>query len=149
MEPTRHNRATDRIDANPCAIEGAGAASRKIKPRPLTIEELDVLVGEMPDNFKAMTLLGVWGALRFGELIEIRQFDIGGDVVKIRRGAVRVNGTWVVGPLKSDAGIRDVIIPAHILPALRHHLEVHTDPEKYALLFPGQLDPYRADVRSE
>jgi hypothetical protein len=53
------------IDANPCAIEGAGAASRKIKPRPLTIEELDVLVSEMPVNLKARTLLAVWGALRF------------------------------------------------------------------------------------
>ncbi len=126
------------IDANPCAIEGAGAASRKIKPRPLTIEELDVLVSEMPVNLKAMTLLAVWGALRFGELVELRRADIEGDVVKVRRGAVRVNGEWVEGPPKSDAGIRDIVVPAHILPALQHHLEAHTGPENDALLFPGK-----------
>ncbi|MGY4646518.1 tyrosine-type recombinase/integrase [Mycobacterium sp. URHB0021] len=131
-------RAKHLIDANPCAIEGAGSVSRKIKPRPLTIEELEILIEEMPDNLKAMTLLGVWGALRFGELVELRRADIDGDVVKVRRGAVRVKGEWVVGPPKSDAGIRDIVIPAHILPALQHHLKTHTGPEAAALLFPGK-----------
>lgn len=138
-------RTKNLIDANPCAIDGAGAADRKIKPRPLTLKELDVLVAEMPDNLKAMVLLGVWCALRFGELVELRRFDIEGDVVKVRRGAVRVAGKWVVGPPKSDAGVRDVVMPPNIVDAIEHHLDVHTGLAKNALLFPakngGHLQP--------
>ena len=37
----------------------------------------------------------------------------------------------------SDAGIRDVAIPPHLLPAIKQHLDVHTGPGKDALLFPA------------
>lgn len=138
-------RTDNLIDVNPCAIEGAGAATRKIKPRPLTLQELDVLVAEMPDNLKAMTLLACWGALRFGELVELRRSDCDRDVVKIRRGAVRVNGGWVVGPPKSEAGIRDVTLPPNIVPVIERHLAEHVAPQPDAMLFPakngGHLQP--------
>lgn len=148
------------IDANPCAIVGAGAAERKIKPRPLTLKELDVLVAEMPDNLKAMTLLACWGALRFGELVELRRSDCDGDVIKIRRGAVRVGGGWVIGPPKSEAGTRDVTIPPNIVPVLEQHLAEHVAPQPDALLFPakngGHLQPstlyrhfYRARAKAK
>lgn len=153
-------RTDNLIDANPCAIDGAGAASRKIKPRPLTIKELDVLVSEMPENLKAMALLGCWGALRFGELVELRRSDCDGDVVKVRRGAVRVDGQWIVGPPKSDAGVRDVTLPPNIVPVIEQHLATHVAPEADALLFPaksgGHLQPstlyrhfYRARAKAK
>jgi hypothetical protein len=58
------------IESNPCVIHGAGSADRKIRPKPLTVNQLTVLVSEMPDNLQAMVLLGCWCALRFGELVE-------------------------------------------------------------------------------
>lgn len=54
------------IDANPCAIDGAGTAERTIKPKPLTVNQLAILVAEMPDHLQAMALLGCWNACRFG-----------------------------------------------------------------------------------
>ena len=39
---------------------------------------------------------------------------------------------------KSDAGIRDVEIPPHLLPAIKDHLVRFVGPEKNALLFPAQ-----------
>ncbi|CAJ1505700.1 tyrosine-type recombinase/integrase [[Mycobacterium] burgundiense] len=133
------------IDANPCVIKGAGQADRKIKPRPLDHDELATLVAAMPETLRAMTLLAAWGALRFGELAELRRGDIDGDVVKVRRGAVRLKGQWIVGSPKSDAGIRDVVLPSNMIDALNHHLATYVDKRKDALLFAaangGHLQP--------
>lgn len=133
------------LDSNPCVIKGAGAADRKIKPKPLDHQALATLVAAMPEHMRAMTLLAAWGALRFGELVELRRGDIDGDVVKIRRGAVRLKGQWVIGPPKSDAGIRDVVLPPNMIDALQHHLDTYVGKGKDALLFPaangGHLQP--------
>ena len=150
------------IDANPCAIEGAGSADRKIKPKPLTVEQLAILVDEMPEHLQLMVLLGCWCAMRFGELVELRRRDIDLEdrVVKIRRAAVRVRGSWIVGGPKSEAGIRDVAIPPNIIPAIEQHLAKHVGPQKNALLFPpkngGHLQPstlyrhfYRARAKAK
>jgi integrase len=132
-------RTRDRlIETNPCLIRGAGTAERKIKPKPATLDELDVIVGEMPDRLKLMVLLASWCALRFGELVELQRGDI--DVVEhvihIRRAAVRVEKGWKVGDPKSEAGKRDVAIPPHIVPAVTDHLAKHVGNARDALLFP-------------
>ncbi|MGH3950124.1 MAG: hypothetical protein ACRDSE_13530, partial [Pseudonocardiaceae bacterium] len=38
---------------------------------------------------------------------------------------------------KSDAGIRDVAIPPHLVPLVKDHLSDHTAPGRDALLFPS------------
>jgi len=147
-------RTRDRIiDANPCLIRGAGAAIRKIKPKPATLEQLETLTVEMPERYRLMVPLAAWCALRFGELIELRRSDIevterieydqdGGEivirqgVVKVRRGAVRTDNGWVIGDPKSDAGARDVAVPPHIVPALKGHLSSkYVGAKANALLF--------------
>ncbi|WP_186626604.1 site-specific integrase [Rhodococcus sp. BP22] len=136
------------IGSNPCTIVGAGTSKRVVKIRPATLQELEVLVGAMPDQYQAMTLLAAWCALRFGELTELRRMDLdfAEGVVKVRRGAVRVEGgKFEVTTPKSDAGIRDVAIPPHLIPVLKAHLSRHVGSGKDALLFPavhgGHLAP--------
>jgi integrase len=51
--------------------------------------------------------------------------------------AVRGGAGYQVTTPKSDAGIRDVAIPPHLLPAIEQHLAKHVGPEKDALLFPA------------
>ena len=134
-------RTRDRmIDNNPCAIRGAGTTTRTIKPRPATLEQLDIIAGEMPDNLKLLVLLASWCALRFGELVELRRGDIDlqEGVVRVQRAAVRVDRGWKVGDPKSEAGKRDVSIPPHVIPAVEEHLAKHVVPEKDALLFPAK-----------
>lgn len=89
-----------------------------------------------------MALLAAWCAMRFGELAELRRGDIDlrTNRVKIRRGVVRVDGEFIVGPPKSDAGVRDVAIPPHLVPLVKDHLSDHTAPGKDALLFPSAAD---------
>jgi len=106
------------------------------------LEELRTIVEELPNRYKLMALLAARCALRFGELAELRRGDIDlrTNRVKIRRGVVRVDGKFIVGPPKSDAGIRDVAIPPHLVPSVKDHLSDHTAPGRDSLLFPAAAD---------
>lgn len=132
------------VEANPCMIDGAGATTRKIRPKPATVDELDVIVDNMPDRFQAMVLLASWCAMRFGELVELRRkdLDVKDRVVKIRRAAVRVGDGWAVGDPKSERGSRDVSIPPHVVAVVKRHLSKHTEPGSGSLLFPAQDGQY-------
>lgn len=147
---------------SPCVIRGAGTSRRVKKIRPATLPELGVLTKAMPEQYQAMILLASWCALRFGELTELRRrgvelttrvvHDEHGagvtrheGVVHVERAVVRAEGGFVVGDPKSDAGIRDVAIPPHLVPVLESHLATHVGKGADALLFPaahgGHLAP--------
>lgn len=130
----------DLIDANPCRIVGAGRSNRVIKIRPATVEELTIITDTMPQKLRLMVLLASWTALRFGETIELRRKDVDlhGEVIRIRRAAVRIPGTksaFEVTTPKSDAGVRDVSIPPHLIPIIEDHLSKHVGKFPDSLLF--------------
>ncbi|HEX5089110.1 MAG TPA: site-specific integrase, partial [Nocardioides sp.] len=93
--------------ANPCHIRGAGNVQRAHKVEPATLAELETIVKELPDRYRVMALLAAWCAMRYGELTELRRKDVDLEegVVRIRRGVVRVNGEFIVGTPKTDAGV--------------------------------------------
>jgi len=128
------------IPVNPCHIRG-GASSRRVhKIRPATLAELEQLVqATRPVRYRPMVLLAAWCAMRFGELAELRRgdVDVRDGVIRVRRAVVRVNGRALVSTPKSDAGIRDVAIPPHLLPALQEHLQSAVAGGKGGLLFPA------------
>ena len=130
------------IPFNPAHIRGAGNTQRVHKVRPASLKELETIVSELPERYQLMALLAAWCAMRFGELAELRRRDI--DLrdkrVKIGRGVVRVDGEYVVGPPKTDAGIRDVAIPPHLIPMVKAHLERFTSDGQDALVFPSAAD---------
>lgn len=151
--------ADDLITVSPCKITGAGSARRKRKITPATLPELDALIKALPDRYAAIVLIGAWLGLRYGEVAELRRsdLDLEAGVLHVRRGVTRAkhdDGHYgdVVGDPKTAAGVRDINIPPHILPALKDHLDRHAahwfkcggcTPEvnrRYArdgLLFPG------------
>lgn len=126
------------IPANPATIRGATVVRRKVKIRPATLDELKVIVEHMPERLQAMTLLAAWGGLRFGETIALRRsdFDLKNGVVRIRRGVVRAGGETIVGTPKSEAGIRDVYLPPHLVPIIRAHIDNHVQ-GRDGLMFPA------------
>lgn len=126
------------VSVNPCHIRGAGSAKRVKKINPATLDELEVIAREMPSTYQPLILLAAWCALRFGELIELRRGDIDlqGQVIRVRRGAARAAGKVIIDTPKSDAGVRDVAIPPHLIPLLRGHLQ-HIPGGRDALLFPA------------
>jgi integrase len=127
------------MDLNPCHIRGAGNSKRVHKIKPASIAELEAIVTAMPERYRAMTLIAAWCQLRFGELTELRRKDINQTTgtIHVRRGVVRAAGKTIVGTPKSDAGIRDVAIPPHLMPMLKEHLRDHAEPGKDGLLFPA------------
>lgn len=136
-----------KIRINPCVIRGAGTSRRVHKIRPATLDELEIITKAMPENQQAMILLASWCALRFGELTELRRMDVdlGDEVIRVRRAVVRTTNGFKETTPKSDAGVRDVSIPPHLLPALEDHLEKHVGAKRDSLLFPadqgGHLAP--------
>lgn len=131
------------IDFNPCHIRGAGNTKRVKRIEPATLPELVALTEAMPPRYRLMVLLAAWCGLRFGELTELRRKDIDltNGMVRVRRAVVRVNGEFIVGTPKSDAGTRDVSIPPHLLPVVTAHLDSHITGDRDALLFPASGDP--------
>jgi len=92
----------------------------------------------MPDKYRLMVLLASWCALRFGELAELRRSDIDvtNGIIRVRRGVTRVGGQAIVGTPKSVAGVRDVVIPPHLLPIVKAHLTRYTPARDWAAV-PG------------
>ncbi|MBX7453395.1 site-specific integrase [Mycolicibacterium sp. 3033] len=135
------------LDANPCRITGAGRAKRVHRIRPASVEELATVTAAMPERLQLMVTLASWCALRFGETVELRRgdIDLSDEVIRIRRAAVRTQGEYAVTTPKSDAGIRDVAIPPHIIPQIEHHLAKFVGSKRDSLIFAnesnGHLQP--------
>ena len=131
--------AEDRLPGtvNACRIRGAGVTRRQRAIRPASLDELRIIAQEIPARWQALILIAAWCGLRFGEVSELRRSDV--DIVdgllRVRRAVVRLNGAEIIGVPKSEAGVRDVAIPPHLLPALERHLNVHVGKATTALLF--------------
>ncbi|OBI53599.1 site-specific integrase [Mycobacterium sp. E787] len=136
------------IDANPARIVGAGRSKRAITIRPASVAELGELTAAMPEKLALMVTLASWTAMRFGEIVELRRgdIDLSGEVIRIRRAAVRTKKDgYVTTTPKTDAGMRDVAIPPHIIPAIEAHLAKYVAADRDALVFAaengGHLQP--------
>ncbi|QIX26931.1 tyrosine-type recombinase/integrase [Nocardioides sp. JQ2195] len=137
------------IPFNPCNIRGGGSTARHRRVDLASAEDVATIVKAMPERHQLMVLLADGTGLRFGELAELRRKDVkfpaksaeagSPGTLKVRRGVVRSRSAGVVAKApKSDAGIRDVPIPPHLLAAIRAHLLEHAAPGAEGLLFPGR-----------
>jgi Pyridine nucleotide-disulphide oxidoreductase/Pyridine nucleotide-disulphide oxidoreductase, dimerisation domain/Phage integrase family len=63
--------------------------------------------------------------------------DLSADaaVLRVRRAVTYRDGQFTVGPPKTAAGVRDVVVPPHIRPTLKAHLRNHVGRGADALLF--------------
>lgn len=123
----------------PPVVAGAAKAKTTHKAEPATLDELATIVANMPERYRLAILLMSWCALRFGEVTELRRQDI--DLrrsrIRIRRAVVLVNHERIVTTPKSEAGVRDVSIPPHLVPLVNVHLDEHAQPGPAGLLFPA------------
>src|SRR5262245_22661241 len=127
------------IRRNPCRIKGAGTERSPERPT-VTIEQVYAIAGDVRPWFKALVLLAAFTGLRWGELIALRRrhLDLDGDgVVKVRGSVAEVDGKFIEGPTKSEAGRRDVAIPEVIVPELRAHLDDHAQAGADGRVFVG------------
>jgi integrase len=132
------------LDTNPCAIRGATRAPVKTKVRIATPAEVDLLYNAMPEHLRVAILLGAWGAMRIGEVLELRVQDVDpkGRSVRVERGGYVEKGKEIVGDPKTAAGKRTIALPPHMHDELVWHLQQWTaGPD--SLLFPANQDRHR------
>src|SRR5699024_6538552 len=104
------------LTRNPCRVVGAdrGRAAR----RPVvTVGQVFELADRMPDRFRVLVLLGAFCSLRRGEETALRSCDVAEDAstVQITRAFVEVyKQGLIVGPPKSEAGLRNLTVPTAI-----------------------------------
>jgi integrase len=134
------------IAKNPCQIAGAGAPRAK-KRSIATPEQILTLTAEAPGPYRAAILIAAWCGLRRGEILALRRSDLDLDAATI---SVHQTQTEMLAtrerfdsPPKSDAGLRTVNIPAHIVPALRDHLGTYAGPTRVFVSRDGS--PMRGD----
>jgi len=109
--------------------------------RPPTPEELAVLIATIAPRFRLAVQIAAFGGLRLGEWRALRRNDVmlAGQnyLVTVARQAVRVDGKWIVGPVKSDEGNRDITLPAWLTDDVTEHLAKYVGPFPADLLFPS------------
>lgn len=127
------------IARNPVRIRAGGRTKVEREPEVLTLNELFDLVDAMPEKHRALTLICGLGGLRFGEAVALRRRDVDLKlgIVRVVQNASRAAGQKQVGPPKTDAGRRDVALPAVALDALREHMNGSTVRGRDGLVFPG------------
>ncbi|HET9127428.1 MAG TPA: site-specific integrase [Propionibacteriaceae bacterium] len=134
------------VKVNPCQIDGAGRVKRAKDPVTASEEELATIVADMPERLRLAVLLGCWGAMRYGEVFELRRKDVefvkdGDDelvFLHVRRGVVWVKGEVVIGEPKTSEGKRVVVLPPHLTQTVKEHLSVHVGRAPNSLLFPAE-----------
>ena len=127
------------LPANPCKIRGGGGVGRpRVGKDIATPAQAATLAAGLPERLSLAVHLGYWAQLRNGEVLELRRKDITPTTVAVSRGVTWVNGRPVVGPPKTDAGVRTLALPAFLGPIVEAHLAENTAPGGEALLFPGK-----------
>lgn len=153
--------ADDLIPGNPCKVRGGGQYRRAKEPGMATLEEVSALRAAMLERYRCAIDLGLWASLRIGEVIGLQRADVSlsavdaddqSGVIHVRRSVGRTRAGREEKLPKSRAGTRDVVLPPHIVPALRQHLQTQSSPGRKGWVFPAASDPEHnvsADVLRE
>ncbi len=128
------------IKANPCRVRGADKENPAERPT-LTVAQVYALADAMPHpRYRVLVLLTAFCSLRWGEVSALRRGDVAedGSWVRVSVAHTEVPGRGiVVGPPKSRAGLRTVVVPGAIRPDLVEHLRERVGQGSSALLFTG------------
>lgn len=142
----KHAVRRGHIAQSPCLVVG-GTSAPAAKPRDIaTTHEVEQMTKAMPPEYAVAVTLGSWCALRIGEIRELRRKDINRATATVMvRRAVSLSDevAHLVKEPKSDAGRRDVSVPAHVWPLLESHLDEFVGPDDNALLFHSVRDEDR------
>lgn len=134
------------IAANPCKLRSAGTPKPARPSRSLTVAEVQALASAVPERYRALVLVLAFGGLRFGEATALRRADVldDGARLQVERTVRYLNGRWLVGEPKTDAGRRTVALPGAVSTALATHLDQFVADGDEALVFGTATGSYLA-----
>jgi integrase len=129
----------DLVVKNPCILRGASVERPAERPT-ATVAQVFELADAIEESLGATVLLATFTGLRLGELRALRRNRIDllhRKVMVVEQLQQLKDGTMVVGPPKSDAGLRTVAIPKAIVPDLERHLARFGSSDPDGLVFVG------------
>ncbi len=129
------------IPRNPCVVKGA--STERTPERPVaTIEQVYAIADAIGPSTRALVLSATFTSLRIGELRALRRdrLDVLHRTVQVVEQYQELSDrTLVLGPPKTDAGVRTVAIPQAIIPDVEAHLSTYSAPGPEGLVFCGTL----------
>lgn len=127
------------LEANPCRVKAGAQKQTAREIEVLTVDQLNRYLAAVPEKRRVPLLLAGWCGLRSGEVrgLRVRDLDLDAGVVHVRQAVVRLKGELLIGPPKTNAGIRTVTIPPHLVPALRVWADQQPTRGRHVLLFPA------------
>lgn len=132
------------ITVTPCQVSGG---TKEAPPDLVILEPADVraIADLMPARFQALIYVLGFVGLRLGEALALRShhFDAANGVLLVREQVAEVNGVIRVGPLKTAASRRDVVLGAALTRMLVQHQWDHAQPGAGGLLFPSTTGTYQ------
>jgi len=128
------------IAVNPCTIKGAGVERAEERPIPSVAQALD-LADAVGPRLRCAVLLAAFVGLRKGELLGLRRCDV--DLVRreisvVQQRQVDRHGQQLVGPPKTDAGVRSLAIPSSLVDELQVHLDAYAQVGGDGYVFTGE-----------
>jgi integrase len=128
---------------NPCTVKGAGQ-ERAPEMRFATVAQVAALGEAIAPRYRALVLVAAYGGLRWGELVglRVRRVDLLHGRVTVAEQVAEVNGRFIPGPPKTEAGWRTVKLPAAAAVALAEHLAEYAEPGPDGLVFPAPQGGY-------
>jgi integrase len=126
------------IGRSPCVIKGAGTEHLP-EMQFATVDQVAEVADAVGPRYRALVLLAAFGGLRWGELggLRRRRVDLLHRTVTVAEILTEVNGRLDIGPPKTEAGRRTVVLSAFLLDELASHLEQRGAPGPEGLVFPA------------
>lgn len=138
--------ADELISSNPCVIKGASTTKTLHKQSLVTTAQLATILAHMPDRYRLAVEIAGWCAPRWGEVSVLRRCDFSQDgteiwitrAIGLGKAIPGQRVARVIGPPKTDAGIRDIAVPGPLAARIVTHIETYCTPgDSEALLFPS------------
>lgn len=116
--------ADRRLTVNP-ALSVPLPAERSKEQQFLDRDEVDALLRVFDPRFRVVVLLGVYGGLRWGEMVGLRRsrIDVLRSRITIAETATEVNGKPMFGEPKTEKSRRVIPIPRRIMAEIAEHLQ--------------------------
>jgi integrase len=109
-----------------------------LEMRFLTPGEVSKLVDVIEPRYRALTLLGAYAGLRFGEAADLtlENLDVLGASVTVTQTLTEVSGKVSVGPPKTRASRRHVQLPRFLAQELGRHIGDHPPSDGFVFTSP-------------
>jgi integrase len=132
--------ADELILRNPCVVRGAGV--ERTAERPVaTADQVWTVAERIGDRYRVLVLVAGFVGLRVGELLglERRHVNLLHQTITVEQQEQQMaNGELVLGPPKSDAGVRTLVLPPFLAKELEQHLSRFCGPNSRDRVFPGE-----------